>query len=240
MKDGKITQCGKYDDLLNSGTDFMDLVSAHRKALSTLDSMDGGTVSNEISTLEEQDVNVSGTHGDTEKEANKGEKNGKADDKDEPKGQLVQEEEREKGKVGLSVYWKYITTAYGGALVPFILLAQILFQALQIGSNYWMAWATPISQDVEPPVEGTTLIAVYVALAIGSSFCILVRAMLLVTAGYKTATMLFNKMHFCIFRAPMSFFDSTPSGRIINRVCQTPNLSFFAFLIFRDIFLQLK
>ncbi|KAJ1392542.1 P-loop containing nucleoside triphosphate hydrolase [Sesbania bispinosa] len=214
MKDGKITQCGKYTDLLNTGTDFMELVGAHKKALSTLDSLDGGTVSDEISTLE-QDGNVSGTHSVKEKEANNS--NGKTDDNDEPKGQLVQEEEREKGRVGFSVYWKYITTAYGGALVPFILLAQILFQVLQIGSNYWMAWATPISPDAEPPVGGTTLIEVYVGLAIGSSFCILARAMFLVTAGYKTATILFNKMHYCIFRAPMSFFDSTPSGRILNR-----------------------
>ncbi|KAG4909186.1 hypothetical protein JHK87_055302 [Glycine soja] len=30
----------------------------------------------------------------------------------EPKGQLVQEEEREKGRVGFKVYWKYIITAY--------------------------------------------------------------------------------------------------------------------------------
>jgi len=36
--------------------------------------------------------------------------------------------------------------------------------------------------------------------------------------GCKTANILFEKMHECIFRAPMSFFDSTPSGRILNRV----------------------
>ncbi|XP_020962553.1 ABC transporter C family member 3-like isoform X2 [Arachis ipaensis] len=216
MKDGKITQCGKYNDLLNSGTDFMELVGAHKKALSTLESLDGGTTSDEIRTME--DGSVSSANGSIkEKEANGYEQNGKTDEKDEPKGQLVQEEEREKGRVGFSIYWRYITTAYGGALVPFILLSQILFQVLQIGSNYWMAWATPVSQDVEPPVEGTTLLAVYVALAIGSAFCILSRAMFLATAGYKTATILFNKMHFCIFRSPMSFFDSTPSGRILNR-----------------------
>ncbi|XP_061349006.1 ABC transporter C family member 3-like [Gastrolobium bilobum] len=216
MKDGNITQCGKYNDLLNSGTDFMDLVGAHREALSALDSLDGGPVSDKLSTSQ-QNVHAFISHGVKEQEVKEDVQNGGADNKCEPKGQLVQEEEREKGKVGFSVYWKYITTAYGGALVPFILLAEILFQILQIGSNYWMAWATPISTDVEPPVGGSMLIVVYIALSIGSSLCVLVRATLVVTAGYKTATLLFNKMHLCIFRAPMSFFDATPSGRILNR-----------------------
>ncbi|KAI4307896.1 hypothetical protein L6164_031023 [Bauhinia variegata] len=210
MKDGKITQCGKYNNLLNSGTDFMELVGAHREALSALDLSDGEAVSDKSSASKQ------GANGLEGREAKKDAQSGKSDDIVGPKGQLVQEEEREKGKVGFSVYWKYITTAYGGALVPFILLAMLLYQ-LQIGSNYWMAWAAPVSSDVKPPVCPYKLIVVYVSLAMGSSFCVLARAMLLVTAGYKTATILFNKMHHCIFRAPMSFFDATPSGRILNR-----------------------
>nr|KYP42184.1 ABC transporter C family member 3 [Cajanus cajan] len=215
MKDGKITQCGKYNDLLNSGTDFMELVGAHKEALSAIDSLDGGTASDKIS-ITQNDVRVSLSHGVEEIESKDVQNDGK-DDKCDPKGQLVQEEEREKGKVGFSVYWKYITAAYGGVLIPLILLAEILFQLLQIGSNYWMAWATPISKDSEPPVTGSMLIVVYLALAIGSSVCVLARATLVATAGYKTATLLFKNMHFCIFRAPMSFFDATPSGRILNR-----------------------
>ncbi|KAJ9182556.1 hypothetical protein P3X46_006540 [Hevea brasiliensis] len=206
MKDGRITQAGYYNEILNSGSDFMELVGAHKTALSTLDSKQAGPASGNES------ISKDNTNGVPEKE-----ENGKADEMAEPKGQIVQEEEREKGRVGFPVYWKYLTTAYGGALVPFILLAHILFQILQIGSNYWMAWATPGSKDVKPVVSGYTLMVVYVAFAVGSAFCILARSTLLVTAGYKTATLLFNKMHLCIFRAPMSFFDSTPSGRILNR-----------------------
>jgi len=69
--------------------------------------------------------------------------------------------------------------------VPFILLAEILFQIFQIGSNYWMAWAALALEDEEPSVGGTKLILVYIALAIGSSFYVLARSMLLVTVGYK-------------------------------------------------------
>ncbi|KAL4618721.1 hypothetical protein ACB092_06G031300 [Castanea dentata] len=216
MKEGKITQAGKYNEILNSGTDFMELVGAHKKALSELDSAEAGSVSE--STNMSKDVgDMDITDGVVEKNENKHVQNGKTDDVVGSKGQIIEEEEREKGKVGFSVYWKYISMAYKGALVPCVLLAQVLYQILQIGSNYWMAWATPISQDVKPTVSSSTLISVYVALAIGSSFCILVRSLVLFTAGFKTATILFNKMHLCIFRAPMSFFDATPSGRILNR-----------------------
>ncbi|XP_004309817.1 PREDICTED: ABC transporter C family member 3-like [Fragaria vesca subsp. vesca] len=220
MKDGKITQAGKFNDILNSGTDFMDLVGAHNEALSALDSVRVGPV--EKTSISKENNDSASTTGSVPKVDNRDDQDSKTD-VGVPKAQLVQDEEREKGKVGFSVYWKYITTAYGGALVPFILLAQILFQLLQIGSNYWMAWATPVSEDVKPTVTSSTLIIVYVALAVGSSFCVLFRALLLVTAGYKTATILFNKMHLCIFRAPMSFFDATPSGRILNRASTDQN-----------------
>ncbi|TYG47316.1 hypothetical protein ES288_D11G328400v1 [Gossypium darwinii] len=213
MKGGRIVQAGKYNDILKSSTDFMELVDAHKKALSALDTVKASSVS-ERTTSEEGDIGT--TNGKVQIEENQGNESGKVDDVG-PKGHLVQEEEREKGQVGFSVYWKYITTAYGGALVRLIVRALILFQSYQIGSNYWMVWGSPMSADIKPPVGSFTLIIVYLALAITSVVCVLAISMLLGTAGYKTATLLFKKMHLCIFRAPMSFFDSTPSGRILNR-----------------------
>ncbi|KFK38644.1 hypothetical protein AALP_AA3G141700 [Arabis alpina] len=216
MKDGRISQAGKYNEILNSGTDFMELIGAHQEALAVVGSVESNSVSEKSALGVEENGVVRDDIGFDGKQESQDSKNDKSDS-GEPKKQIVEEEEREKGSVALDVYWKYITLAYGGALVPFILLGQVLFQLLQIGSNYWMAWATPISADVEAPVTMSTLMIVYVALAVGSSLCILLRATLLMTAGYKTATELFHKMHHCIFRSPMSFFDSTPSGRIMNR-----------------------
>ncbi|KAJ9565076.1 hypothetical protein OSB04_001042 [Centaurea solstitialis] len=110
MRDGRITQAGKYNDTLNFGSDFMGLVGAHKEALSAIDhskmskTPEGIEISKKNShegqNGEMDDISVSGT-----------------------KAQLVQEEEREKGRVSFSVYWKYVTTAYGGDLGPFIILA---------------------------------------------------------------------------------------------------------------------
>ncbi|XP_058788044.1 ABC transporter C family member 3-like isoform X3 [Vicia villosa] len=216
MKEGRITQSGKYNDILTSGTDFMELVGAHRAALSSVKSLQRRPTFKTSRITGEDTGSLSDF--ELEQEIEKvDDPNDKLDETIVPKGQLVQEEESEKGSVGFKLFWKYLTTAYGGALVPFLFLSQILTVVLQIASNYWMALATPVSATAEPGVESFTVMVVYVSLAIGISFSTLVRAFLAAIAGYKTATMLFNQMHLSFFRAPMSFFDSTPSGRILNR-----------------------
>ncbi|XAR56776.1 Xenobiotic-transporting ATPase [Bertholletia excelsa] len=144
MENGRITRKGKYIDILNTEGVFMELVHAHREAVSA-------------SVQKEQ-----GGFGPC----------CKADNLNKQKGQLSQEEEREKGRVNLSVCWKYITAAYGGALMPFLLLSQILFQLFLIGADYWITLATSVLKDVASPVGHSMLIMIYVAFGIGCALCI--------------------------------------------------------------------
>lgn len=44
MRDGEITQVGRYDDILQSGTDFVELVGAHQKALKAISAMEKSEV----------------------------------------------------------------------------------------------------------------------------------------------------------------------------------------------------
>lgn len=134
------------------------------------------------------------------------------------KKQLVQEEERVRGRVSMKVYWSYMAAAYKGLLIPLIIIAQTLFQFLQIASNWWMAWANPQTEGDQAKVSSTVLLLVFIALAFGSSVFIFVRAILVATFGLVAAQKLFLNMLGSVFRAPMSFFDSTPAGRILNRV----------------------
>ncbi|KAJ6431360.1 hypothetical protein OIU84_018779 [Salix udensis] len=123
------------------------------------------------------------------------------------------EEVSETGRVKWSVYSTFITSAYKGALVPIILLCQVLFQGLQMGSNYWIAWAT----EENHRVTGEKLIGIFILLSCGSSIFILGRAVFLATIAVETAQRLFLGMISSVFRANISFFDATPSSRILSR-----------------------
>ncbi|KAK7336919.1 hypothetical protein VNO77_17472 [Canavalia gladiata] len=232
LKEGCIIQAGKYDELLQAGTDFETLVSAHHEAIEAMDipthssedsdenlSLDASVMASKKSICSENDIDS------LAKEVQEGSSTSdlkvikeKKKAKWSRKKQLVQEEERVRGRVSMKVYLSYMAAAYKGLLIPLIIIAQTLFQFLQIASNWWMAWANPQTEGDQPKVTPTVLLLVYMALAFGSSWFIFVRAVLVATFGLAAAQKLFLKMLRSVFHAPMSFFDSTPAGRILNRV----------------------
>ncbi|KAL3715457.1 hypothetical protein ACJRO7_007227 [Eucalyptus globulus] len=230
LKEGRIIQAGKYDDLLQAGTDFETLVSAHHEAIGALDipnhssedsdeNLPGSVILGKKCNAGGSDVDILAKEvhegiSAPEQKAIKEKKKAKRS----RKKQLVQEEERERGRVSMTVYLSYMAAAYKGLLIPLIIIAQSLFQFLQIGSNWWMAWANPQTEGDQPKVRPMVLLIVYMALAFGSSWFIFVRAVLVATFGLAAAQKLFSRMLTSVFRAPMSFFDSTPAGRILNRV----------------------
>ncbi|GJN24564.1 hypothetical protein PR202_gb12313 [Eleusine coracana subsp. coracana] len=142
LRDGKIIQSGNYEEILRSGEELMELVVSHKDALSTLNMLESNSGNLDSTYHSGGDGNTLVITEDRQDDNN--------EEETVDNGQLVLEEEREKGRVGFIVYWQYITMAYTGALVPLILVAQIIFQVLQIGSNFWMAWAAPISKNVNP------------------------------------------------------------------------------------------
>lgn len=89
-----------------------------------------------------------------------------------------------------------------------------------------MAWAAPSTEGDTGKASGTRLILVYTGLSFGSSLFVLTRSVVASLAGLSIAQTYFLRMVRCIFRAPMSFFDSTPVGRILNRVCDILSKSF--------------
>ncbi|CAI5518441.1 unnamed protein product [Closterium sp. Naga37s-1] len=129
-------------------------------------------------------------------------------------------EDRQFGRVNAEVYRAYLTRAYGGSMVPIIVASQVLFQVLQIGANWWLAREV---QPLHPAVLTWPDVRAYASLAIGSGLFVILRAFLSVHVGLRTADGFFQDMLHAVFRAPMAFFDSTPTGRTLARASADQN-----------------
>lgn len=199
MKDGRIAQSGKFQDLIREPNgELVRQMNAHRNSLEQVKSDHGGNNSSEKLPLGAKQELI--------------EDNSpcliKYDQLEKPN-----EEEVVKGRVNWDVYSTFIAVAYRGALVPVILLCQIIFSGLQMGSSYWIAWAT----EEEGKVSKKQLMGYFVLLSCGSCFFILGRTVFLSTIAIETAHQMFLNMITSVFRAPISFFDFTPSSRILSR-----------------------
>ncbi|XP_028061846.1 putative ABC transporter C family member 15 isoform X1 [Camellia sinensis] len=200
MKDGRIAQSGKYEDLIaDPNGDLVRQMAAHGKSLNQVNPPpDHKSLTNK--THQKNQIEV------TEEKFQEHTRNINLLER-------THEEETETGRVKWHVYSTFITSAYKGALVPVILLCQVLFQILQMASNYWIAWAT----DEKSMVSREKMLGIYALMSGGSSIFILGRAVFLSTIAIETSQRLFLRMITSIFRAPLLFFDTTPSSRILNR-----------------------
>ena len=231
LRDGVIIQAGKYHDLLQTGTEFSTLVTAHNKALDDMQ-MNASMNNDELGYQQDdhfrRSVSNGGSHlGDemTRIETHEFQNGDTAPINCDEVAvmasekllmqQLVKDEEKGTGNVPYHVYWTYSTVVAGGAFIPVYILSQMAFQASQIFSSYWMAWGTSSAAQVSM----NKLISVYSLLGASGAVFLLLKTITLSMTGLKAGQKYFTKMLRSVFRAPMSFFDSTPSGRIISRVC---------------------
>ncbi|KAL4573872.1 hypothetical protein LXL04_020693 [Taraxacum kok-saghyz] len=200
IKDGIIVQSGNYNDLIADPTsEFARQIAAHSMSLNQVNPPNEPKTLTTFPQPSHHGAPIGPKHEPSRTRV------GSID--------TIPQEESQSGRVKFTVYSTFITSACKGALVPVILVCHILFLALQMGSNYWMAWAT----EDEGRASSKTLIGIFVLLSGGSSVFILVRAFLLSVIAIKTGQNLFLQMINSVFRAPVSFFDSTPSSRILNR-----------------------
>lgn len=203
MKDGRIVGSGKYKDLIAcTSCELVQQMAAHNETIKQINPCQEDKSKScrpccQIKQIEVAEIYRNNIH----------------HEEDRQDFERTKEEEAQTGRVDWSVYSTFVTYAYRGALVPIILLCQIIFQGMQMGSNYWIAWATE-----QTGVSKGQLIGTFVLLSGGSSIFILGRAVLMATIAVETAQRLYHEMITTVFRAPVSFFDTTPSSRILNRV----------------------
>lgn len=203
-----IVQSGKYDFLLDSGLDFRALVAAHETSMELVEK--GASPAKENSFRRQKSHQTSST------EANGENKAPDQPESEQGTSELVKEEEKETGKVSLSVYKEYCTEAYGWWGVAIILLLSFLCQASQLASDYWLAYETSAKRAIS--FNPSFFISVYAIIVVIAIIVLIFRSITITQVGLKTAQIYFSQILSSILHAPMSFFDTTPSGRILSRV----------------------
>ena len=145
-----------------------------------------------------------------------------------PRGKLTDEEDgnikskqsqekSEQGKVKWSVYGEYAKTSNLYA-VSIYMVALLLAQTAQIGGSFWLKnWSEVNEREGMNPQVGK-YIGIYFAFGIGSAALVVCQTLILwIFCSIEASRKLHERMAFAIFRSPMSFFETTPAGRILNR-----------------------
>lgn len=210
MRDGMIVQSGKYNELLESGLDFGALVSAHETSMELVEM---GSTMPGTSPRKSQPGN--------ESPRNQDQSNGEKGSLDSPKAEkgtskLIEDEQRETGNVSCHVYKQYVTEAFGWWGVILVLAVSLAWQLSTMAGDYWLAFET--SADHAASFNASLFIRVYSIIAAVSIVLVTVRSFVVAFYGLETAQIFFKQILYSLLHAPMSFFDTTPSGRILSRV----------------------
>ncbi|KAJ5280205.1 Metal resistance protein YCF1 [Penicillium angulare] len=127
------------------------------------------------------------------------------------------QETSQQGKVKWGVYGEYAKNSNIIA-VAFYLTALLASQTAQVLGNFWLKSWTEINEKHGGNEKTGLFIGVYLAFGLGSSLLVIVQNLILwIFCSIEASRKLHERMAFAIFRSPMSFFETTPSGRILNR-----------------------
>lgn len=129
----------------------------------------------------------------------------------------VRGEHVEKGKVAWSVYMEYAKACGWNRVVLFWGMI-IVSTAFSVGSNVWLKYWAESNSDNGYNKGVVFFIVIYAILgSISSSLQVLQALVAYTYLNLRAARLLHDKMLAAVVRAPMSFFETTPLGRIVNR-----------------------
>ncbi|XP_021757602.1 ABC transporter C family member 10-like [Chenopodium quinoa] len=193
MVEGQIIKSGTYEQLMTSSLEFQNLVNAHNNSMQSDNCKESRSLPN-LKNDERDNFNQDKVH------ASLGDK-------------LIQKEERETGDKGFKPYIQYLSHGRGFLYSSLAILAHILFLLGQSIQSYWLA-----NNVQNPGVSEVKFVTVYSIIGCSVGIFLLVRSFSIVSLGLDTSRSIFTTLLNSLFRAPMSFFDATPLGRILSRV----------------------
>jgi ATP-binding cassette subfamily C (CFTR/MRP) protein 1 len=135
--------------------------------------------------------------------------------KKEKDGTLVTKEERAVGAVKLQVYRKYLAAGGGNIRFAFVYFTFVLCAAVELWKTAMISLWTADSSYKRFPIG--FYMGLYAGTAVVLGVVTFIRSFNVAMFGVRASQKMHDDLLASILKAPMSFFDTTPTGRIISR-----------------------
>ncbi|XP_078614374.1 ATP-binding cassette sub-family C member 5-like [Branchiostoma floridae x Branchiostoma japonicum] len=147
-------------------------------------------------------------------------------------GSLITKEDIESGSIGWRTYADYCKAGGGYLLTVLVLLTFVLSVGSMAFSNLWLSlWLRQGSGNTTVVMGNETVISTsirlhpdlhFYSLVYGMSIILVlvmmtIKGLIFMKFTLWASSNLHDKVFRSVFRSPMSFFDTTPTGRILNR-----------------------
>ncbi|PNP51658.1 hypothetical protein FNYG_15884 [Fusarium nygamai] len=198
IQDGKVSQQGTYDQLRANGGDTASLIGEVN-------------IPSQTATESTTTSSLSATEGITHRQQEPGHlSTSKATE-------TLNAEQCSVGSVKWKVYGDY---AKASSLWAVVLYTATLVgaQVAEIGGNVWLKQWSEANHDPNAGVDIKKYLSIYVAFGLGSAGLVILQSSTLwLWCSIEASRKLHESMIIAILRAPMTFFETTPAGQILNR-----------------------
>ncbi|XP_027741235.1 multidrug resistance-associated protein 1 isoform X3 [Empidonax traillii] len=232
MTDGEISEMGSYQELLEQDGAFAEFLRTYANTEQNMENSDtnspsakegkpveNGVLVNEApGKLMHRQLSNSSTYS---RDTGKSQQQSSTAELQKPLAgknswKLTEADTAKTGRVKASVYWDYMKAI--GLFMSFLSIFLFLCNHVaSLASNYWLSLWTD-----DPVINGTqqytnVRLGVYGALGISQGIAVFGYSMVVSIGGiFASRHLHYNLLH-NVLRSPMSFFERTPSGNLVNR-----------------------
>ncbi|KAL4659053.1 multidrug resistance-associated protein 1-like isoform X1 [Arapaima gigas] len=216
MVAGEITEMGSYLELLNRQGAFADFLRTYANAEQQEDSSAGNP--------SQRDLDNGGPAGqlrltsssDTPLRDAAGSLPLRKSDTPLESGKLTEADKAKTGVVKAAVFWEYMK-AIGLGLSFFSIFLFLGHHMASLASNYWLSLWTddPVINGTQPYTD--MRLGVYGALGLIQGIAVSGYSITVSIGGVLASRYLHETMLYNVLRSPISFFERTPTGNLVNR-----------------------
>lgn len=218
MEDGRIIQQGTYEDMTASTGPFTRLMGQEMQGQATADSL--SDVGDKVAEWPAKFYQGSSSQEAAELGSDKtscqqdsARLTTRSTAPQSPKD-LMQKEERLIGSVTWRTYVDYVLLGHAPITVPLFVISIVFYQGCTVLSPLWLMWWQQLRWTY---LDEGTYMGVYAALGLGQSIGLFCMSASFALFAFFTSCRLHARAARRVLHAPLSFFDTTPQGRITHR-----------------------